>query len=99
MKLHPLEKVPAIKLEKKFRKYCDSQHLVSITTPMLIFDKNNFLKKKIKNEMFFIIFWDFLALNGIQRVNIGEIFNPFLKNVSALWSVRFISVRFIEASL
>ena len=46
-----------------------------------------------------LFFCDFLTLSAIQRVYREGIFNPFLKNVSALWSVRFISVRFIETSL
>ena len=46
-----------------------------------------------------LFFCDFLTLSAIQRVYRKGIFNPFLKNVSALWSVRFISVRFIETSL
>ena len=46
-----------------------------------------------------LIFCDFLTLSAIQRVSWEGILNPFLKNVSALWSARFISVRFLETSL
>ena len=46
-----------------------------------------------------LFFCDFLTLPALQRVYRVGIFNSFLKNVSALWSVRFISVRSIETSL
>ena len=47
-------------------------------------------------EFLSLFFCDFLTLSAIQRVYREGVFIPFLKNVSALWSVRFTSVRFIE---
>ena len=46
-----------------------------------------------------LFFYDFLTLSAIQRVYRQGIFNLFLKNAFTLWSVRFMSVRFIETSL
>ena len=43
-----------------------------------------------------LFFCDFLTLSAIQRVYREGIFNPFLKNVSALWSVRFIETSLQE---